>query len=69
MNEGRIVKGTLGGFEEEIQNPKQNKKLNADNIKEVQIQTQKKIFILFSEENKVIGTLFDAGKVAGSATL
>ena len=65
-----IVKGALCGFEEEIQ----PSNFNINNMNEVLIQTQKCVFFhnwmnkLFSEGNKVPGTLLEARKVAGSAT-
>lgn len=44
MNERRIIKGALCGFEEETQNQnKIKKKMNTDIIKELQVQTQKYI--------------------------
>ena len=60
------LKGALCSFEEEIQTPN----FNINKMKKVKTQTQK--YLSFPELNKqdVLSsrTLFEAGKVAGSAT-
>ena len=68
-SESSDFKAALGSFGEEFQ----TLNLNIYNVKDRIIQTQG-IYLFhipinkLSEENKVTGTLFDASKVAGSAT-